>query len=240
MLRYICFLILININCFANDIQFVTVTTYNSVTAQCDATPLITASGHRIKNPNKREMIIAISRDLRKIYKFGTKVRIIGAGRLDGIYTIEDVMNSRFKNRIDILLPPKYRNTKLSGIRMSRVVNCEYCGTDKNDVCHFDTCFNHLTELVASFNKKHIISDTLSFLAKITNINVDVGYHTKLSKNYFTKYQLHEISINKNNYILLKLNNITRNQPVLYIVNSHYTFYENKINNFKLYYKWKI
>jgi 3D (Asp-Asp-Asp) domain-containing protein len=65
---------------------------------------LVTASGFKInpKNP-KRHRIIAVSRDLKKKYKFGTRVKISGAGKYSGEYRVRDVMNKRYKKRIDIL-----------------------------------------------------------------------------------------------------------------------------------------
>lgn len=86
----------------------VTATMYNPVVNQCDKDPLITAGMYRI-NPYKASdhKWIAMSRDLLKRwggpYNFGDKVKIEGAGHKDGIYTVVDVMNKRFKNRIDIL-----------------------------------------------------------------------------------------------------------------------------------------
>ena len=100
----------------------VTVTTYTTDPRQTDSSPYVTASGFKLnrKNP-KKHRIIAISRDLKAKLKFGDKVRIIGAGKHDGEYYVHDVMNKRFKNRIDILINPKdqptmYRNVKLIAI----------------------------------------------------------------------------------------------------------------------------
>ena len=65
----------------------------------------ITASGYTFKSKlSDTCRIIAISRNLQKKYPFHTKVLLIGAGIDDGIYKVEDLMNSRFKNRIDILV----------------------------------------------------------------------------------------------------------------------------------------
>jgi 3D (Asp-Asp-Asp) domain-containing protein len=86
----------------------VVATMYNAVENQCDADPLITACMYKI-NPQKasEHKWIAVSRDLLKInggkFVYGQKVRIVGAGKKSGIYTIADTMNKRFKNKIDIL-----------------------------------------------------------------------------------------------------------------------------------------
>ncbi len=85
----------------------VTVTMYHPVPKQTDSSPYITASGFRLnrKNP-KKDRIIAISRDLKEKLDFGDTVILKGIGKWDGEYVVHDVMNKRFKNRIDILINP--------------------------------------------------------------------------------------------------------------------------------------
>lgn len=86
----------------------VTATMYNPVVGQCDNDPLVTAAMYKI-NPKKasEHKWIAVSRDLLKKnggrFEYGDKVIIAGAGDKDGVYTIADTMNKRYKNRIDIL-----------------------------------------------------------------------------------------------------------------------------------------
>lgn len=86
----------------------VTATMYNPVTGQCDEDPLITAGMFKI-NPERasEHNWIAVSRDLLKrwggVFDYGDKVCIRGAGHKDGIYTIVDTMNKRYRNRIDFL-----------------------------------------------------------------------------------------------------------------------------------------
>ena len=102
--------------------DIVTLTTYSVSEAQTDSTPLITASGFKLNATNpKRHRIIAVSRDLKRKYKFGQKVRIEGAGKYNGIYTIRDLMHHRWKNKIDILINPSDKHTKLRKIKMFRV-----------------------------------------------------------------------------------------------------------------------
>ena len=102
--------------------DIVTVTTYSVTEAQTDSTPLVTASGFKINPNNPRgHRIIAVSRDLKRKYKFGQKVRIEGAGKYNGIYTIRDLMHHRWKNKIDILINPSDKHTKLRKIKMFRV-----------------------------------------------------------------------------------------------------------------------
>lgn len=89
-------------------ISKVDVTMYNAVEGQTDNTPFITASGAKI-NPYKatEHRWIAISRDLQSRWggplNFGDVVYIKGTGKYDGLYKVNDNMNARYTNRIDIL-----------------------------------------------------------------------------------------------------------------------------------------
>ena len=102
--------------------DIVTVTTYAPSVEECDSTPLITASGFKI-NPNnpKKHRIIAVSRDLKRKYKFGKKVRITGIGKLSGTYTVRDVMNKRYRKRIDILIGTKDKQTKFRKAKLYKI-----------------------------------------------------------------------------------------------------------------------
>ena len=86
------------------DYRVVSVTMYTVDPLQTDSSPTETASGFIVDSLNpKKHRIIAISHDLRRILKFGKKVRIEGIGKYNGVYVVRDLMNSRFKNKIDIL-----------------------------------------------------------------------------------------------------------------------------------------
>ena len=100
--------------------EIVTLTTYSAREAETDSTPNITASGFKITNP-KKHRIIAVSRDLKKKYKFGQKIRIVGAGKYSGTYRVHDVMNKRYKKRIDILVGPNDKQTKLRKIKIYKI-----------------------------------------------------------------------------------------------------------------------
>jgi len=100
--------------------EIVTLTTYKASEAETDSTPNITASGFKITNP-KKHRIIAVSRDLKKKYKFGQKIRIVGAGKYDGTYRVHDVMNKRYKKRIDILIGANDKQTKLRKIKIYKI-----------------------------------------------------------------------------------------------------------------------
>jgi 3D (Asp-Asp-Asp) domain-containing protein len=100
--------------------EIVTLTTYKASESETDSTPNITASGFKITNPKKHK-IIAVSRDLKKKYKFGQKVRITGAGKYNGTYRVHDVMNKRYKKRIDILIGHNDKQTKLKKVKIYKL-----------------------------------------------------------------------------------------------------------------------
>jgi 3D (Asp-Asp-Asp) domain-containing protein len=104
------------------ELGIVTVTTYKATSEETDSTPNITASGFKIskKNP-KKHRIIAVSRDLKRKLKFGQRVRLRNAGKYNGEYVVRDVMNKRYKKRIDILINPKDKQTKLSKVKVYKV-----------------------------------------------------------------------------------------------------------------------
>lgn len=104
----------------SNDIyHVVTMTTYTIEKNQTDSNPLETASGYILdkKNPAKHK-VIAISRDLKKKFKFSDSVYVSNAGSYDGVYVVEDIMNRRFKDRIDILINPKDKGTLLLNVKI--------------------------------------------------------------------------------------------------------------------------
>lgn len=77
-------------------VKTVTVTAYNPTARQTDSDPLIAASMRKV-----RLGTIAVSRDLfNQGWVFGRKVRIEGLG----IFEINDLMNKRYTQRIDIFM----------------------------------------------------------------------------------------------------------------------------------------
>ena len=106
-----------------NPYETVTLTTYSPTIQECDSTPHITASGFKInpKNP-KKHRIIAISRDLKKKLPFGTVVKITGAGKFNGDYVVEDIMNKRYKNRIDLLIGDDDKHTTIKNVKIVKVI----------------------------------------------------------------------------------------------------------------------
>ena len=100
--------------------DIVTMTTYTASESETDSTPNITASGFKITNP-KKHRIIAVSRDLKQKMKWGSKVRIVGAGKYDGTYRVHDLMNKRYRKRIDILIGHNDKQTKLRKVKIYKL-----------------------------------------------------------------------------------------------------------------------
>ena len=101
-------------------IVLVTATIYHAVPEQTDSTPHITASGAHInmEDPQSHRWI-AVSRDLEaKGLTFGVKVCVTGAGKLDGIWIVQDRMNSRWKSRIDFLVNKELKGGKWENVRV--------------------------------------------------------------------------------------------------------------------------
>ena len=101
-------------------IILVTATIYHATPEQTDSTPNITASNKKIdmNNPLKHRWI-AVSQDLEaEGLVFGVKVKVTGAGNLDGIWTVEDRMNSRWKHRIDFLVNDSIKGGKWENVRV--------------------------------------------------------------------------------------------------------------------------
>lgn len=105
-----------------NNVYHVKATMYTIDPAQTDSTPLVTASGYKLHPSNpKKHRIIAVSRDLKKKFKFGEKVRVEGVGERSGIYTVRDVMNKRWKNKIDILINPDEKAISYNKARLYKI-----------------------------------------------------------------------------------------------------------------------
>jgi len=79
----------------------------------------ITADGYKFKSKvSDTTKIIAVSRDLKKDYPFGSKVLVVGAGSLDGIYVVRDLMHQKWKHKIDILVDKKHALAKFNHVRL--------------------------------------------------------------------------------------------------------------------------
>ena len=80
--------------------------------------------------------MVAVSRDLKRKYKFGTKVRITGIGKHNGVYVVRDVMNKRFTKRVDILINGKDKELLLNGLN-------KYKKKHKGDLVHIEEIRNN-------------------------------------------------------------------------------------------------
>jgi 3D (Asp-Asp-Asp) domain-containing protein len=99
----------------------VTMTTYTTSKNQTDSNPYETASGFILnKNNPKKHRVIAISRDLKDTFAFGDSV-YIQAGKYSGKYVVHDVMNKRFKKKIDLLINPKDKGDKIDSVVIKKL-----------------------------------------------------------------------------------------------------------------------
>jgi len=125
--RTIDSLTLINDNVMNSIKQKVTATMYYPVVEQCDDTPDITADQTKIPDIHDCTKLnwIAVSQDLLWFnggpYRYGDKVIIMNAGHKDGIYTIRDAMNKRFRYKIDFLESVGSRNYKFRNVLMVKI-----------------------------------------------------------------------------------------------------------------------
>jgi 3D (Asp-Asp-Asp) domain-containing protein len=102
--------------------KVVSLSTYKADTAETDSTPLVTASGFKLDSLNpKKHRVIAISRDLKELFAFGDKVILTNAGKFNGVWFVHDVMNKRYKNKIDILINSSDRQFSLKGVLISKI-----------------------------------------------------------------------------------------------------------------------
>lgn len=101
----------------------VTATVYHALEGQCDASPLVTASGARISSAESAydHRYIAVSRDLLDVFPYGTMVEVSGCGELDGEWVVADTMNRRYKGYIDLLINPDMKGGKWEGVRIKKV-----------------------------------------------------------------------------------------------------------------------
>lgn len=105
------------------DVYVVTATVYHAVEGQCDDSPLVTASGAKIESAESAydHRYLAVSRDLLDVFPYGTKVEVSGCGELDGVYTVVDTLNKRYKGYIDILINPDMRGGKWEGVLIKKI-----------------------------------------------------------------------------------------------------------------------
>ena len=95
----------------------VTATTYKLTARENGPYGNHLASGFKAsyKHPGL-DRVIAVSPDLLDSFPFHTYVIVKGAGKLDGIWKVEDVMNKRFTKRIDFLIGWKTKPNKFNNV----------------------------------------------------------------------------------------------------------------------------
>jgi 3D (Asp-Asp-Asp) domain-containing protein len=106
----------------------VTATAYEAVIGQTDSKPFITADNSRIpRGYGSHTRWLALSRDLLQPwggpFEFGDKVRVRGVShRFDGVYTVHDTMNRRYRHRLDLLVHPRERiSINQPGVQLQRL-----------------------------------------------------------------------------------------------------------------------
>jgi len=112
-------------------ITIVVATLYNALPEQTDDSPLVTASGAIINGlcPESHKWV-AVSPDLlKKGWGFGECIRVEGAGEMDGIWEIQDVMNPRYKNYIDFLVENDRKLGKWYGVKITLI-----SGNDETEI----------------------------------------------------------------------------------------------------------
>ena len=80
---------------------------YEKLHTSKDGSHLTMAGGKRINPNNCFKKYIAISRDLKWLYPFGTIVEISDVGEFSGIYEVQDLKGEGYTHQIDILVPTK-------------------------------------------------------------------------------------------------------------------------------------
>jgi 3D (Asp-Asp-Asp) domain-containing protein len=111
-----------------SSVYTVTATAYGAVTGQTDSKPFLTADNSRIpRGYGSHTRWLALSRDLLKPwggpFEFGDKVRVTGISPgLDGVYTVHDTMNRRYRHRLDVLAHPRERiSINQPGVKLQRL-----------------------------------------------------------------------------------------------------------------------
>lgn len=93
--------------------KYTTITAYNSIPAQTDSTPCITANGFNLCTHNKEDSVAA------NFLRFGTKIRIPEIFG-DRVFVVRDRMNARYSNRVDVWMINKEDALKL-GKRLAKI-----------------------------------------------------------------------------------------------------------------------
>ena len=58
---------------------------------------------------------------LKELFSLGDKVKLTNAGKFNGIWFIRDLMNKKYKNKIDILINPNDPQVSIEGVVISKI-----------------------------------------------------------------------------------------------------------------------
>ena len=100
-----------------------TATVYNAVPEQCGSNPTVTASGYKIDPSKVQELrILAMERTMmrKNDIHYGDTVLVIGTGKYDGKWVVEDTMHSKWAgtDRIDFLVPEDVKLGKWKDVKI--------------------------------------------------------------------------------------------------------------------------
>lgn len=98
-------------------------TVYNAVPSQCNDQCNVTANNFRINmyNPLPHRIIAMERTFMQKLgLTYGDVVKIEGAGKLDGVWQIQDTMNKKFENmpKIDFLVPEARKGGQWDNLKL--------------------------------------------------------------------------------------------------------------------------
>ncbi|TVT43608.1 hypothetical protein FNT36_05855 [Hymenobacter setariae] len=109
-------------------VYMVKATAYEAVPGQTDNKPFVTADNSRIpKGYGSHTRWLALSRDLLRPwggpFAYGDKVRVQGISpAFDGVYTVHDTMNRRYRHCLDVLVHPReHVSISQAGVKLQRV-----------------------------------------------------------------------------------------------------------------------
>ena len=126
----------------------VTATTYKLTAAENGPYGNHLASGFKAsyKHPGLNR-VIAVSPDLLDSFPFHSYVIIKGAGKFNGIWKVEDIMNKRFTKRIDLLIDWKIKHNKFYKVTIKKYDNSKTIIRHRkhrvNTVHHVRAKYNH-------------------------------------------------------------------------------------------------
>ena len=137
----------------------VTATTYKLIPADQGKWGTKMASGYKVnvRHPG-RNRVVAVSRDLLEAYPFHTYIQVTGTGKYDGVWLVEDVMNPKWHNRIDMLIGYKTRQDKFENVKIERYEICNCSSGVDTSIHRTDTSSKNIKHKIRSKTKRnHIV-----------------------------------------------------------------------------------